>query len=52
MFGGGSVIHALADVKTQSIGERTFIWQFCVVLQGAKIGSDCNVNAHVLIEND
>jgi acetyltransferase-like isoleucine patch superfamily enzyme len=46
------VIHALADVRTQLIGERTSIWQFCVVLQNAKIGSDCNVNAHVLIENN
>ncbi|MEG2613363.1 MAG: acyltransferase, partial [Alistipes sp.] len=30
----------------------TSIWQFCVVLKGAKIGSNCNICAGVLIEND
>ena len=45
-------IHPLADVQTESIGEDTTIWQFVVVLAGAKIGRNCNVNALVLIEND
>lgn len=34
------------------IGERTRIWQFCVVLGGASIGSDCNINSHCFVEND
>lgn len=46
------MIHNLADVQTQNIGENTNIWQFCVVLKNAKIGSNCNINAQVLIEND
>ncbi len=46
------MIHKLADVQTQNIGENTNIWQFCVVLKNAKIGSNCNINAQVLIEND
>jgi acetyltransferase-like isoleucine patch superfamily enzyme len=45
-------IHSLADVQSTQIGEGTTIWQFCVVLKGATIGSNCNLNAHVLIEND
>jgi acetyltransferase-like isoleucine patch superfamily enzyme/dTDP-4-dehydrorhamnose 3,5-epimerase-like enzyme len=45
-------IHHLADVKTKNIGEDTRIWQFCVVLPGARIGAKCNICAHVLIEND
>jgi len=45
-------IHSSADVQSLRIGENTFIWQFCVVLQGAIIGSDCNVCSHVFIEND
>lgn len=45
-------IHGLSDVQTSSIGEGTRIWQYCVVLPGAKIGSGCNICAHVLIEND
>ena len=46
------MIHKLADVQSQNIGEDTNIWQFCVVLKDAKIGNNCNINAHVLIEND
>ena len=45
-------IHPLADVQTAAIGTGTRIWQFCVVLPGASIGRDCNVNAQCLIEND
>jgi len=46
-------IHRLADVSTgASIGARTQVWQFVVVLSGASIGADCNINALVLIEGD
>lgn len=45
-------IHPLSDVQTSDIGERTRIWQFCVVFAKAKIGANCNICAHVLIEND
>jgi len=47
-----SFIHSLADVQSKSIGEDSKIWQFCVILSGAIIGKNCNINAHVLIEND
>jgi UDP-2-acetamido-3-amino-2,3-dideoxy-glucuronate N-acetyltransferase len=46
------LIHSLSDVQTQNIGSGTRIWQFCVVLPGARIGSDCNICSHVFIEND
>jgi len=46
------VIHPTAEVNTQNIGEGTTIWQFCVVLPGARIGKNCNINCHVFIEND
>lgn len=45
-------IHPLADVQTDKIGADTTIWQFCVVLEGATIGKNCNINCQVLIEND
>jgi UDP-2-acetamido-3-amino-2,3-dideoxy-glucuronate N-acetyltransferase len=45
-------IHPTADVATKSIGDRTKIWQYSVVLEGATIGSNCNINAHCFIEND
>lgn len=45
-------IHPTAEVQTDQIGEDTQIWQFCVILRGAKIGSNCNINFNVFIEND
>ncbi len=45
-------IHPLADVKSQGIGKDTFVWQFCVILEGAIIGENCNINCQVFIEND
>ena len=46
------MIHPLADVRSLKIGEETNIWQFCVVLQDATIGANCNICANVLIENN
>ncbi|WP_234400230.1 acyltransferase [Shewanella marina] len=37
---------------SDDIGENTNIWQFSVILSGAKIGNDCNICAHTLIEGD
>ncbi|OCA80122.1 dTDP-6-deoxy-3,4-keto-hexulose isomerase [Chryseobacterium contaminans] len=45
-------IHPLADVQSENIGTDTMIWQFCVILKNAKIGSNCNINCNVFIEND
>ena len=44
------MIHPLADVRTTDIGARTRIWQFSVVLAGARIGADCNLCAHTFVE--
>ncbi|MFA0116633.1 acyltransferase [Vibrio breoganii] len=46
------MIHDLSDVRTKDIGEDTNIWQFCVVLPNASIGSNCNICSHCFIEND
>lgn len=45
-------IHELADVQTSLIGDGTRIWQFSIVLRGARIGRNCNICAHTFIEND
>lgn len=45
-------IHPQSDVQSSRIGAGTRVWQYCVVLSGATIGSDCNVCANVLVEND
>jgi acetyltransferase-like isoleucine patch superfamily enzyme len=47
----GIFIHELADVAACTIGPGTRIWQFVVILAGAKIGEDCNICSHVLIES-
>jgi UDP-2-acetamido-3-amino-2,3-dideoxy-glucuronate N-acetyltransferase len=47
-----SFIHPYADISECEIGEGTRIWQFVVVLKGAKIGKDCNICAHTLIEGN
>lgn len=47
-----SFIHPLADVAESLIGPGTRVWQFVVVLKGAKIGADCNICAQTLIEGD
>lgn len=44
--------HNLSDIQSKKIGKGTVLWQFVVVLKGAEIGNNCNINAHVLIEND
>lgn len=44
--------HSHAIVESEDIGRGTRIWAFVHVLQGAKIGSDCNICDHVFIEND
>lgn len=46
------MIHTLADVQSTRIGAGTNIWQFCVVLENAVIGKDCNICANCFIEND
>ena len=46
------MIHELAQVKTSQIGKNTVIWQYSVILEGAIIGDDCNINCHTFIEND
>jgi UDP-2-acetamido-3-amino-2,3-dideoxy-glucuronate N-acetyltransferase len=45
-------IHPTADVQSQSIGNNSVIWQFVIILPGAVIGKNCNINAYCFLEND
>jgi len=45
-------IHPTAEVQAKQIGDGTTIWQFCLVLEKARIGKNCNINFNVFIEND
>ncbi len=46
------MIHPLADVQSEHIGEGTRVWQFTIILAGAVIGRHCNIGANCFIEND
>lgn len=45
------MIHPLAQVLSLAVGEGTKVWQFAIILEGAVIGKDCNINCHTLIES-
>jgi acetyltransferase-like isoleucine patch superfamily enzyme len=45
------MIHPLSSVASNNIGKKTSIWQYSVVLEGAVIGDNCNINCHTFIEN-
>lgn len=40
------------EVFSQSIGANTSIWQYSIVLKGAIIGKNCNINSHCFIEHE
>lgn len=44
--------HPSSDVQSLQVGTGTRIWQYCVVLPGARIGSNCNICSHCFIENE
>jgi UDP-2-acetamido-3-amino-2,3-dideoxy-glucuronate N-acetyltransferase len=52
LWNSGMKIHPTSDVQTLKIGTDTVIWQYTVVLPGATIGNNCNINAHCFIENN
>jgi len=45
-------VHPTSEVYSQNIADNTNIWQHSVVLEGAVIGSDCNICSHTFIDND
>jgi len=45
-------IHPLADVQSTAIGAGSRVWQFAIVLPGARIGAEVNICSHCFIEND
>ncbi|MFK2855042.1 N-acetyltransferase [Dyella humi] len=47
-----AMIHPSADVQSSHIGARTRVWQYVVILEGARIGEDVNICSHCFIEND
>lgn len=50
--GRPTFIHPTADVQCRSIGPNSAVWQYSIILPGARIGANCNINAHCFIENN
>jgi acetyltransferase-like isoleucine patch superfamily enzyme len=46
------MIHEKAEVQTKNIGKSTYVWQHAIILSGAIIGDNCNINCHTFIENE
>ena len=46
------MIHPFADCQSSHIGTGSRVWQFTIILSGAKIGKNCNICSHVFIESD
>ncbi len=45
-------VHPQGICESDLVGDLTRIWAFAHVLPGARIGVDCNICDHVLVEND
>ncbi|NNC93605.1 MAG: N-acetyltransferase [Acidimicrobiia bacterium] len=50
MSGGGFYAHPLALVESEQVGAGTRVWAWAHVMEGARLGSDCNVGEHCFIE--
>lgn len=51
MIDPSAAIHDQAQVADGAdVGPRTQVWQFAIVLAGARIGADCNINCHTFVE--
>jgi acetyltransferase-like isoleucine patch superfamily enzyme len=44
-------VHQTALVETTEIGEGTRVWAFAHVMEGVRIGKDCNVGDHCFVES-
>ncbi|MGH2947285.1 MAG: acyltransferase [Solirubrobacteraceae bacterium] len=46
----GPYIHPQAIVETDDVGPGTRIWAFAHVMNGARVGADCNICDHTYVE--
>lgn len=44
-------VHERALCESDQIGARTRVWAFAHVMEGARVGSDCNIGDHAFIES-
>jgi acetyltransferase-like isoleucine patch superfamily enzyme len=46
-----SYVHPTALAESRDIGEGTRVWAFSHVLEGARVGKNCNIGDHCFIES-
>jgi len=46
----GPIVHPSAIVESSQIGDRTRVWAFAHILDGAIVGEDCKIGDHAFIE--
>jgi UDP-2-acetamido-3-amino-2,3-dideoxy-glucuronate N-acetyltransferase len=47
----GYIAHQTAEIAEGAIiGDGTWIWQHCIILSGAQLGSDCKLGHNVFVE--
>ncbi len=44
-------VHSMALVETSEVGRGTSIWAFTHLMNGVRIGSNCNIGSHCFIES-
>ena len=44
--------HPQALCESEYVGDGTRVWAFAYILDGARIGRDCNICSHVFVEGD
>ena len=44
-------VHEKALCESREVGRGTRIWAFSHVMQGARVGADCNLGEHVFVES-
>ncbi len=47
----GYFTHKTALVESDSVGDGTRVWAFAHIMEGARLGRDCNVGDHCFIES-
>jgi UDP-2-acetamido-3-amino-2,3-dideoxy-glucuronate N-acetyltransferase len=51
MIDPAAMIHPRAEVdEGATVGRRTQVWQFAIILAGARVGAECNINCHTFVE--
>lgn len=46
----GAFVHPQALCESEQVGSNTRVWAFAHIMQGARVGEDCNICDHAFVE--